>query len=717
METHPRVLEALADLRGKSPRSTALQRLFLSHEAWRACEALPQPLRLARILGHVVRHIEIPVRPYDLLLGRMPEAVPDAAEEASFRAVLAAWGAPVPPGFPDSGHETFDWEGLLALGLPGLIARAEATRAALGAADPASPRVVFLEGMAGVGRAFQDYARRCAAAADASGLAAPAAAARAIAERPPETFHEALQLVWTVGFVYCTMVCRNPTLGFGRLDQWLWPYYRRDLEAGRLSREEAGALIEDFHCRNNLLLGRGEHQMSAGGASCTGWDRNLCYDAPQYLILGGERDPARPDVTDLTDLFLERLVPRFENPCVVLRWWPGLSASTWRLATGLLRDGASLMVYGDSAMIPAFERLGFGRAQAREYTLHGCNWPDLPPSQVSGRSHLHVLPRTLLEALAACPGASSLDEVLSAFYAAYRRHLAAEVAAFREWCAAARAAAPGLLAVDDLFLRGPSERGCDKRHGGVEHLTMVTTFGSVATLIDSLAAIDEVVFRQDRVSLPGLLAALRQDFAGAEALRQHCRRAPKFGCHDARVDALGARVLGALHDILDEIAAAGPGAEAVLLFRSLETDTTHLSSGRQTGATPDGRHAGEPLSENSSPSRGVAGAGLTAILQSLSSLPLDRCHSGALNLRLSPAAFRGERGRRALADALWTYFEGGGLQAQLSMVDTATLRAAQACPEAHRDLMVRITGYSAAFVDMTPAAQDEIIRRDELAGH
>ena len=158
-------------------------------------------------------------------------------------------------------------------------------------------------------------------------------------------------------------------------------------------------------------------------------------------------------------------------------------------------------------------------------------------------------------------------------------------------------------------------------------------------------------------------------------------------------------------------------AEAVLLFRSLETDTTHLSSGRQTGATPDGRHAGEPLSENSSPSRGVAGAGLTAILQSLSSLPLDRCHSGALNLRLSPAAFRGEGGRRALADALWTYFEGGGLQAQLSMVDTATLRAAQACPEAHRDLMVRITGYSAAFVDMTPAAQDEIIRRDELAGH
>ena len=122
------------------------------------------------------------------------------------------------------------------------------------------------------------------------------------------------------------------------------------------------------------------------------------------------------------------------------------------------------------------------------------------------------------------------------------------------------------------------------------------------------------------------------------------------------------------------------------------------------------------MSENSSPSRGLSGDGLTSLLQSLACLPLDRCHSGALNLRLSPSAFRGERGRRALADALWTYFAHGGLQAQVSMVDTQALRQAQQCPDAYRDLMVRITGYSAAFVDMTPAAQEEIIRRDEMAG-
>ena len=485
------------------------------------------------------------------------------------------------------------------------------------------------------GQSVSGYARRWPESAAAAGLPGPAAAARAAAERVPETFHEALQLVWTVGFVYCTMVCRNPTLTFGRLDQWLYPFYRRDLDEGRLSRAQAGDLIEDFYCKNNLILGRGEHQMSGGGELCTGWERNLTYDAPQYVILGGERAPGRPDCTDLTDLFLERVVPRFENPCVVVRWWPGLAQSTWRLVTARVRGNASLMIYGDGAVIPAFERLGFAREAAREYTLHGCNWPDLPPSQVLGRSFLHVLPQTLLGALAAHPECPDLDAVVDVFLDAYRQRLQGDVGTFRQWRAEARAKAPGPLAVDDLFLRGPAQRGCDKRHGGVDHLTMLTSFGSFATLVDSVAALDEVVFRRRAVTLPAFLAALQADFAGQEPLRQMCLQAPKFGCNDERADRLAVRLMRGMHDILDRLVAE-PGQEPVLLCRCIETDTQHLSSGRQTGATPDGRHAGQPLSENSSPSRGVTGAGLTSLLQSLACLPLDRCHSGALNLRLSP---------------------------------------------------------------------------------
>lgn len=700
-------------LRHKSPLSTSLQRLRLTREAWERCRELPQPLCLGQVLGHVTRHLEIPVTPHDLLLGRMPESVPDAAEEAYFQESLKRMGCALPPGFTDGGHETFDWERLLELGLPGLAAAVEASLARERVGAGREPQVVFLEGMVLVLEAIRDYARRSAECATAAGLPGPAAAGLAAAERAPATFHEALQLLWTVGFVYCTMVSRNPTLTFGRMDQWLYPFYRRDLDAGRLTPAQAGELIEDFYCKNNLILGRGEHQMSGGGALCTGWERNLTYDAPQYIVLGGERAPERPDCSELTDLFLDRIVPRFENPYVVVRAWPGMAVGTWERVCRRLRENASMMVYNDRAVIPAFERLGFSREQAREYTMHGCNWPDLPPSQILGRCTFHVLPQTLLAALKQAPAGASLEAVLAAFLQAYRERMRAETDAFRQWLQVCRTQAPGPLAVDDLFLRGPIERACDKRHGGVDQVTMATTFGSFASLVDSLAALDDVVFRRGQVSLADLLAALEVDFAGHEPLRQMCLQAPKFGCNDERADGLAVRVMQALHAILDELAMA-PGQEPLLICRCIETDTSHLSSGRETGATPDGRHAGQPLSENSSPSRTVAGDGLTSVLSSLAKLPMDHCHSGALNLRLSPTAFRGSRGLAALSAALRAYFERGGLQVQISMVDTQTLRQAQQQPDQHRDLMVRITGYSAAFVEMTTEAQNEIIRRDQM---
>jgi formate C-acetyltransferase len=152
-----------------------------------------------------------------------------------------------------------------------------------------------------------------------------------------------------------------------------------------------------------------------------------------------------------------------------------------------------------------------------------------------------------------------------------------------------------------------------------------------------------------------------------------------------------------------------------MVFCCLETDMRHIRFGREIGATPDGRHAGEPISENASPSPGACINGLTAMFRSVAKLPLDRIHSGALNVRMRPRWFAGPEGLVRLSDLLRTYLDLGGLQVQLSFADLETLRAAQERPEEHRDLMVRITGYSAAFVDMTREAQDEIIRREEMS--
>jgi formate C-acetyltransferase len=703
----PRIAEALDALRFKSPLATTLERLRICRDVWQECGGLPQPRQLGRILSELLARIGTPLKPHDLLLGRIREEVPDEAGEAFFRATLKEMGAR-PPCLIDNGHETLDWERLLRVGLGGL--RAEAAQRLQGCRAEERD---FLSGMLQVAEAFQTYVRRYAGAAASAGLSEAAAVAAALADQPPKTFREALQLVWFVGHAYVTMCAMNATLTFGRLDQWLFPFYRDDLAAGRLTRAQAGDLIEDFYCKNNLILGRGEHQMSGGQGTCTGWDRNLCYDAPQYVVLGGALAAGRPDCAALTDLFLERIVPRFENPYVVVRYHDGMAPATWRRVVEKLRDNASMMVYNDRAVIPAMERAGFAPDEAVEYTMHGCNWPDVPPAQCSQGTFWHPLPATLLEAVRQLVAPPDIEAVCAAFVDAFREAVHRDLGARVEQFQARLSRATTPLAVDDLFLDGPLATGRGKTCGGVRHPTFVTTFAGFATLVDSVAAIDDLVFRRKLFSWEEMRDALAGDFADRGPLLAACRNAPKFGQGDERADRHARCLMERMHGVLDELAALLEPVDGKL-FRCVETDMQHLRLGREIGATPDGRRAGAPLSENSSPTVGAAQAGLTAMFHSLAKLPFDHCHSGALNVRLQPAAFAGEAGLHRLMALLETYFREGGLQVQLSMVDVTTLRAAQAHPDEYRDLMVRITGYSAAFVDMGENAQNEIIRREEM---
>jgi formate C-acetyltransferase len=551
-----------------------------------------------------------------------------------------------------------------------------------------------------------------------------------VADAPPQTFGEALQLMWLVGVVYCTMLAQNPTLTFGRMDELLRPFYRRDLEAGRLTRSEAGDLISDFYCKNNLVLGRGEHQMGGSDEKNTGWTRNLTYDAPQYVVLGGRRDTGGrgtadgPVVDDLMMLFLERIVPRFENPVVVLRYTPDLPDAAWRLACQKMRANASMMVYNDQNVIPAMEHAGVAAEDAIGYTMHGCNWPDVPGMQRAVGTRFLVLPGLLPDAVRATTddGRRTTDsglagrEWMDALYERLRGRVREEVEGYAEWLRRNRGTweerAPGLLRVDDCFLEGPIDRARAWQVGGVRYATGTCAIAGIASLADGLAAFERGV-ATGAVPLAQLQRALEEDWRGREGLRRLCLNAPEFGQDDEAADGHAVRALTLVLDEVDRACRRG-GEDAVMLFCCLETDMRHIRFGREIGATPDGRHAGEPISENSSPNPGAAVNGLTAMLRSVAKLPLDRVHSGALNVRMRPKWFEGEEGLARLADVLRTYFDLGGLQVQLSFADVETLRDAQRHPEHYRDLMVRITGYSAAFVDMTREAQDEIIRREEM---
>jgi formate C-acetyltransferase len=418
----------------------------------------------------------------------------------------------------------------------------------------------------------------------------------------------------------------------------------------------------------------------------------------------------------LTELFLERVVPRFENPVVVFRYTPETPESVSLLVCEKMRANASVMVYNDENVIPAMVHAGIAEGDAITYTMHGCNWPDVPGIE---RRFCHCaaeLPRYVLDTLGdADSRLESIDDVYEGVAARFRKEIERACDRLREERRRWDELSPGPLRADDCFLDGPIAQARSWQFGGLKYDQVTCPVWSLATASDSLAALDELVFQSKAVPLDALKEALRADFAGCEHLRKRCLNAPKFGRDDSRADGHAVRLLDMVLQETDR-ASRLDSDDPVIVFRCLETDMAHIRFGKGLGATPDGRRAGQPTSENTSPYPGSATKGITGLLRSVAKLPLRRVHSGALNVRLQPRLSAGEEGLARLANLLRTYFDMGGLQVQLSFADVQELRDAQANPERHRDLMVRITGYSAAFVDMSAAAQEEIIRREEM-GH
>ena len=708
-----RVAEAVHILREKDVSSATIEQLRLSFEADAFVQGLPQQLQLGEGLYYLLDRISLPTSPDDLILGRIVDEVPDADGEALLQRATEEWRRALPRWMQDGGHECFDWESLIRLGLTGLeeFARKEIVRRT--AAGETGDHLVFLRGAVRVYQAFRNYARRYALAARDAGLNEAADSCAPLAERAPGTFAEGLQLLWLVGGVFCTILSANPTLTFGRADEFFLDLYRADLAAGRLTRDEAGDLIEDFYCKNNLILGRGEHQMSGGSEKATGWLRNLTYDAPQYLVLGGTRRDGSPAINELTDLFLERVVPRFENPVIVFRYTSDIPDYTWRLACDKMRANSSFMVYNDHNIIPAMIHAGIDEDDAVTYTMHGCNWPDIPGKQRQLAGHSLPLPRYFLSAFMEGEEPKEIDEIYERFTASIRAELERDCAAFRESRTRLDESAPGSLRIDDCFMDGPIASARSHALGGIKYGTITSPIQSIATAIDCFAAVDYLIFSSGKVSVKDLRTALEEDFAHNEPLRQLCLNAPKFGRDDSFADGHGVRVLKIAQAELDRASRLG-SPDQIIIFRCLETDTGHVGIGRNTGATPDGRRAGEPTSENTSPYPGSCTEGITAMFRSIAKLPLDGINSGALNVRMQPRMVAGEEGLSRMAALLRTYFDMGGLQVQTSLADTEELRDAMIHPEAHRDLMVRITGYSAVFIDMCENAQNEIIRRQEM---
>lgn len=730
--------EAIAALTQKPLKSTSFQRIKALGEAKEKCAGLPQPLAFAKAMRCLLESVDVPVSDSDVIAGRYVDKVLTDEEEEYFQNFVHDEKNLYRTTIFETGHCTLDWQELIEKGLVGLRARAEES---LARHEGDENKEIFLRGAIGFYDAVIAFALRYAEAAEKAGKKAIADALRAAASRAPETFLEAMQLYWLIAFIDCAYITANPTLSLGRPDRFLYGIYLKDKARG-VSDEYIEEIITDYYCKHNLIMGRGEHQLG-DESNTTGWNRILNFDAPQYLHLAGTDENGEDAVNELTTLFARCIRKGFKNPVVVVRYYKGMAdkhPELWRVLTEKMLESCSLMVYNDGNVISAYQKMGVPLADARQYEHFGCNWAGLgknscwllqsprsvhfsPDASAEEKEKLKIAymrtnspggwSEDFLRVLRAA--ADSENVSMESLYADFERRVEdfvlRKLEKLRLELSVRKRHPSAILTMGDCLRVPPIETATANNAGAAKYYYQIQTLICFASLVDSFTAVDKLVFIDKKYTLKQLVRALDANFEGYDDVLADCKAVKKFGSDDRLSDYHAARVLSDYLDILSRLSKQYAERYGIVLMPSIQSDTHNVVMGRNLGATPDGRKKGEPLSQNSRPSFGSCENGLTGMLCSLLKLPTDGLASGSLNLDVQPENFVGEEGRAVFGSLVGRYLDNGGLHVQVSCQSVSELIDAQINPDKHRDLMVRVTGYSGIFVDFSKQVQDYVIER------
>jgi pyruvate formate-lyase/glycerol dehydratase family glycyl radical enzyme len=524
-----------------------------------------------------------------------------------------------------------------------------------------------------------------------------------IAHHPPRTFWEALQLVW---FVHLGIKMDDGGVGhsFGRFDQYLYPYYDADVQAGRLTVADARELLALFWIKLNRE-----------------------GDDIAHLSLGGQTSQGTDATNDLSYLCLqvERWVGR-KQPNLSTRVHHSTPVPYWHEIARTVRQGAGHpALFNDEVIIPGLVAYGVPLEIARDYAQVGCVETFLPglgaPWTDCYLNLVKCLELALNDGCDALTGErigpatgaprafASFDDLFAAYEQQVEHALCAMLAAKDDYDAVVSQYKPELL--NSAFVHDCLLRGLDATGGGARYLLTGAYGVGLGTTIDSLAAIDTLVFDEGLLTMADLLAALEVNFGGHERTLALCRRAPRYGNDDDRADRIAVRVIESFGQQVRDYPSRTPHAVHYAMLGSV---LSHTSMGHLTAASANGRFAGETLSDGGSPSQGENRSGATATLRSLAKANYQLAPGGAaINLRLAPDQVADEEGLSRLVDLLQTYVEMGGEQLQINVVGADTLRRAVENPEQYRDLVVRVAGFTAYFVTLTSDLQREIIARAE----
>ncbi|HTY63127.1 MAG TPA: pyruvate formate lyase family protein [Acidobacteriota bacterium] len=550
-----------------------------------------------------------------------------------------------------------------------------------------------------------------------------------IMENPCRTFQDAIQCMFLYQIGLC-LDAQQHGISFGRVDQYLGSYYDADIAAGRISHEKAQELLDMFYLKVAEMNKIWPYFATLSGPG---------YTSGQLMTIGGVTKEGKDATNAVSYMMLQsagRLV--LHDPPQSLRIHKGTPQKLWEAAieTTLIAGGVPTFE-NDDVIIPALTARGLPIESARNYCLIGCVEPQgcgdewACPGGTGTESFYNMLNAFLLainNGYNPMPGRdgklggqvglptgylyemATFDAVLDAVKKQMEYFVKWHISLVNMWefVASEHMQLPLLSATID----GCMESGKDVMKGGAKYNSTGNAGIALGNIADSLAVVKYMVFEKKLVGARELYNALMTNWAGKEDLRQMIlNEAPHYGNDNEYADQFARWAADVYGDAVNS--ATGPRGR---YSAGLYPVTTHVLFGMSTGASPDGRKAGEPLADGISPVQQLDKCGPTATLKSVATFDQKKFSNGTLlNMRFHPTALSNETGKGKLIALIRTYFALGGMEMQFNIVSGKTLRRAQEHPEEYRDLVVRIAGFSAYFIELYKASQDDIIRRTELS--
>jgi len=634
------------------------------------------------------------------------------------------------------GHIIVDIPRVLTEGLEGVIAR---TRQALENLDAAQSMdqlktKAFLEGAVISCQAAIRFAQRYAEKAEElarttddagwqADLLQVAETCRQVPGKPARTFHEAVQSAWFIHLI--TQIESNGhSFSMGRFDQYTYPFFKADMQAGRTTRERALELMEQLWLKLFSVIKIRPWSHTRYG---------IGYPTYQNVTIGGQTPDGKDATNEISYMVLETIrQTRLTQPNVSARYHYGTADRFLLECARTIRLGFGMpAMKNDEIIIPALLEKGVRSEDAYNYAIVGCIEAAAPGKwgyRNTGMAFLNLLkvlelayndgtdPNT---GARLCPGRGSLADfkTYGELYAAFREQLAHYTRAHVVFDAVGDMALEELgpdafcsALVDDCISRGKTIK-----EGGAVYDIVSGLQSGIANVANGLMALKKTVYEEKTLTPEQVTAALQANFAGiaGEKVRQVLLAAPKYGNDIEAVDLIAERVLNDYLEIVKpyRTTRSGRGPVGCNYAGSTSNISANVPLGQPVCATPDGRRAGEPIAEGVSNYHGTDTRGPTAVMRSVTRLPTIKMLAQLLNLRLSPSTLDNEAGLWRLVNLLRGFQALKGWHVQFNVVDSKTLLAAQENPEKYKDLVVRVAGYSALFVTLDKATQDDIIQR------